>query len=49
MIDKERLAVVEQQLKSIQDASTKRWAIVPALIGAVSGAITGSLLTFLLK
>jgi hypothetical protein len=43
MIDRERLAVVEERLnefkRTIDEAGRRRWAVVPSIVGGVIGAV----------
>jgi hypothetical protein len=57
MIDRDRLAVVEERLnefkKTIEETGRRRWALVPSIIGGIIGAVLGFLaqlaLTYLKK
>jgi hypothetical protein len=43
MIDRERLAVVEERLnefkRTIEEASRRRWSLLPPIIGGIIGAV----------
>ncbi len=42
MIDRERLAVIEERLnefkRTVEESSRRRWSVVPAVIGGIVGA-----------
>jgi spore coat protein CotH len=53
MIDKERLAVIEERLnelkKGIEEAGRRQWAIVPPIVGGLVGAILALLIQLALS
>ena len=53
MIDKERLAVIEERVnelkKSVEEASRRRWSLWPPIIGGVIGAMLTFVAQLVLK